>query len=145
MYSTTPSRQHITNGGSNNHCSSNGFFKGLEAFPVFMLKAKTLRLSSGETFEDITIVFTDEGISIISDSRVHQIYHSSILDIVFEDPAAVHFMRGRSLAHWMRDVEEIREILEEFDYEFNEIEDFLKDFSQIAPETDETSKNPYSE
>ena len=41
---------------------------------------------------------------------------------------------------------DIAEILEEFDYEFNEVEEFLKDFSQIPPETDdEDSKNPYSE
>lgn len=110
---------------------------------MFMLKAKTLRLSNGETFDDIDIVFTDEGVSIISDNRVRQIYHSSIMDIVFEDPSAVYFMRGRSLAHWMRDVDEIREILEEFDYEFNEVEDYLKEFSKTQPETD--AKNPYSE
>jgi hypothetical protein len=116
----------------------------MRALPMFMLKAKTLRLANGETFNDITIVFTDEGISIISDDKVHQIYHQSVMDVVFEDPAAVHFMRGRSLAHWMRDVEEIREILEEFDYEFNEMEEFLKESFTKEAEVKET-KNPYTE
>jgi len=45
----------------------------------------------------------------------------------------------------MRDVEEIREILEEFDYEFNEMEEFLKEqFPKEESKVAET-KNPYSE
>jgi hypothetical protein len=92
-----------------------------------MLKAQTVRLTNGETLEDVTIVLIDEGISVISDDTIRHIYHQGILELVFSDPAAVHFMKGRNLAHWARDVEETREILEDFDFEFGELEQFLKE------------------
>ena len=63
-----------------------------------------------------------------------------ILELVFSDPAAVHFMKGRNLAHWARDVEETREILEDFDFEFGELEQFLKE--QFVKEEEKPAKAP---
>jgi hypothetical protein len=111
-----------------------------------MLKAQTVRLLNGETLENVTIVLIDEGISVISDNSIRHIYHQGILELVFDDPAAVHFMKGRNLAHWARDVEETREILEEFDFEFGEVEEFLKEqFAQETAATPDETKNPYAE
>ena len=111
-----------------------------------MLKAKTVRLTNGETLENVTIVLIDEGVSVISEHSVRHIYHQGILELVFEDPGAIHFMKGRNLAHWARDVEETREILEEFDFEFGELEDFLKEqFKDEGESKQDETKNPYAE
>ena len=109
-----------------------------------MLKAETVRLTNGETLEDVTIVLIDEGISVISDDNIRHIYHQGILEVVFSDPAAVHFMKGRNLAHWARDVEETREILEDFDFEFGELEQFLKE-QFVKEEEKPASRDPYAE
>jgi hypothetical protein len=109
-----------------------------------MLKAQTVRLTNGETLEDVTIVLIDEGISVISDDTIRHIYHQGILELVFSDPAAVHFMKGRNLAHWARDVEETREILEDFDFEFGELEQFLKE-QFVKEEQKPANRDPYAE
>ena len=136
----------LTINGCTHHLPTPDFFKGLRAFPMFMLKAQTVRLSNGETISDVTILLIDEGISIVSENSVRVIYHQSILEIKFTDPGAMHFMKGRNLAHWMRDVEETREVLEEFEYDFSEIESVIQQEMAVeAEEEGEESKNPYAE
>ena len=110
-----------------------------------MLKAQTVRLLNGETLENVTIVLIDEGISVISDNSIRHIYHQGILELVFDDPAAVHFMKGRNLAHWMRDVEETREVLEEFEYDFSEIESVIQQEMTVEQEGEGEGNNPYAE
>ena len=39
---------------------------------------------------------------------------------------------NRNLAHWMRDVEETREVLEEFEYDFSEIESIIQQSKQSS-------------
>tara|TARA_B100000886_G_C20390576_1_gene478084 strand:+ start:982 stop:1320 length:339 start_codon:yes stop_codon:yes gene_type:complete len=112
---------------------------------MFMLKAKKVRLSNGEELSDVTVLLIDEGISVVSQSTVRIIYHQSILELVFEDSASVHFMKGRNLAHWMRDVEDTKETLEEFEYDFSELEAYIQGEIVSEEETEKDTQNPYAE
>ena len=112
---------------------------------MFMLKAKKVRLSNGEELSDVTVLLIDEGISVINESTVRVIYHQSILELVFEDPGSVHFMKGRNLAHWMRDVEDTKETLEEFEYDFSELEAYIQGEIVAEEETEKDTQNPYAE
>ena len=119
----------------------------VEMHGTFMLKVNTLKLTDGQEFHDVDIVLTDEGILMLGKDKVTSIGHNYIALIVYTDSAAVQFVKGRGFAHYLSDVDSVREILEDFDYEMKEMEDFITEAiaqNQVEEDSVETN-NPYKE
>jgi len=119
-----------------------------ETIGKFMLKASEVKLMDGQTYTDVDIIPSDDGFVIIQDEVVIQILHHAVASISYTDSGSAHFARGRALAMYYDDAEKIREILEEFGYELEELAKFINE-SLENPETtgneedSEKGDNPY--
>lgn len=117
-----------------------------------MLKAERILLTSGEKFDEVDIILTEEGIAILQEGEFNLIYHNAIQSIKFTDAVAINFMRARSMSYYLTDVNEVQDTLEEFDYAVKELQEHLHTVqNQVQAgdeaESDESAdngKNPYA-
>lgn len=105
-----------------------------------MLKATKVVLVDGTEYEDVELIPTDDGIVLVqstlgeSETVVH-IMHHAISRILYQDAGSRHFVRGRALAMYYDDAEKVRDILEDFDFELNEMAEFIAESLEPAKET----------
>tara|TARA_B100000287_G_scaffold435648_1_gene505307 strand:- start:6424 stop:6831 length:408 start_codon:yes stop_codon:yes gene_type:complete len=122
-------------------------FKRLKGLGLFMLKANELKLMNGNSMSDVELIPTDDGYVIIDGEEVIHIMHHAVLSIKYTDPGSAHFAKGRALAMYYDDAEKVREILEDFDYELEELSSFISESLEPSAESNSDSApkgdNPY--
>lgn len=125
-------------------------FKGTNHFQGFMLRAERIVFTNGDELTECDIIITEEGIGVVKEDQFTLIYHHSIQSLQFSDKIAINFMRARALSHYLADVNEVQDTLEEFDYAVKELQEHLNlQIQQVEEEvqeseTDENGKNPYA-
>tara|TARA_B100000686_G_C16737899_1_gene944770 strand:+ start:202 stop:534 length:333 start_codon:yes stop_codon:yes gene_type:complete len=110
-----------------------------------MLRASKVVLMDSTEYTDVELIPSDDGIVIINDSEIVQIMHHAISSIVYSDAGSQHYARGRALAMYYEEAERLRELLEEFDFELNEMQQFIADSLEADSEEKPTGgENPYA-
>jgi DNA-dependent RNA polymerase auxiliary subunit epsilon len=116
-----------------------------------MLRAAKVVLIDGTEYEDVELIPSDDGIVVVqsavgeSEVVIH-IMHHAISRIFYQDAGSRHFARGRALAMYYDDAEKVREILEDFDFELNEMAEFIAESLEPMKETTQEQvkgANPY--
>jgi hypothetical protein len=116
------------------------YLQTVEGTRRLMLKATKVVLVDGTEYEDVELIPTDDGIVLVqstlgeSETVVH-IMHHAISRILYQDAGSRHFVRGRALAMYYDDAEKVRDILEDFDFELNEMAEFIAESLEPAKET----------
>ena len=114
-----------------------------------MLRAETITFTNGEILTEVDIIITEEGIGIVKEDEFRLVYHHAIQSMGFSDRVAINFMRARSLSHYLADVNEVQDTLEEFDYAVKELQEHLtQQMKQVEEQSEEdtsseNTKNPY--
>ena len=111
-----------------------------------MLKASELKLMDGTTMENVELIPSDDGLVVMDGEEVVHIMHHALASVTYTDAGSGHFVKGRALAMYYDDSEKIREILEEFGYELEELANFINEsFEQNAVQDQEQKggDNPY--
>jgi len=125
-------------------------FKGTNHVEGFMLRAERIVFTNGEELTECDIILTEEGVGIVKDDHFTLIYHHSIQSLQFADKVAINFMRARALSHYLADVNEVQDTLEDFDYAVKELQEHLNlQIQQVEAESQEEApedngKNPYA-
>jgi len=132
------------------HLCSIAMFKGTNHVEGFMLRAERIVFTNGEELTECDIILTEEGVGIVKDDHFTLIYHHSIQSLQFADKVAINFMRARALSHYLADVNEVQDTLEDFDYAVKELQEHLNlQIQQVEAESQEEApedngKNPYA-
>jgi len=114
-----------------------------------MLKASSVVLNNGTTFNGVTLIPSDDGFVVIEadGERVTQVMHHAVSHITYTDGPSMHYARGRAMAMYYEDTEKVRELLEEFGYQLEEMAEFIRESLEGETEGEEESKpkgvNPY--
>ncbi|MBU03338.1 MAG: hypothetical protein CME55_08600 [Halieaceae bacterium] len=126
-------------------------FKGTKHFQWFMLRAERIVFTNGEELTECDIILTEEGVAVVKDDQFTLIYHHSIQSLQFSDKVAINFMRARALSHYLTDVNEVQDTLEDFDYAIKELQEHLNlQVQQVEadatedPDAADNGKNPYA-
>ena len=111
-----------------------------------MLKAAELKLMDGTTFAEIELIPSDDGYIVLDGEEVIHIMLHSISLVRYKDPGTQHFVKGRALAMYYDDSDNVQKILEEFDFELEELARFINE--SLEPEQGEEQPqakgdNPY--
>lgn len=125
-------------------------FKGTKHFQLVMLRAERILFTNGNELTECDIIITEEGIGIVADDQFDLIYHHSIQQITFSNKVAINFMRARALSHYLADVNEVQDTLEEFDYALKELQEHLAaqtlqvdEAAEQTQQAEDNGKNPY--
>jgi hypothetical protein len=108
-----------------------------------MLRASKVVLMDGTEFTEVDLIPSDDGIVIIKDLELIQIMHHAIATVTYIEPGSQHYSRGRALAMYYEEAERLREILEDFDFELNELQTFITESMETDKAATPEGDNPY--
>lgn len=109
-----------------------------------MLKASEVKMMDGQVYNGVDLIPSDDGFVLLVDEKVIQVMHHAVASITYTDAGSGHFARGRALAMYYDDAEKVREILEEFGYELEELAAFIQESMEPESEEKKDEANPYA-
>lgn len=111
-----------------------------------MLKASEVKMMDGSVYNGVDLIPSDDGFILLDDDKVVQVMHHAVASITYTDAGSGHYAKGRALAMYYDDSEKVKEILEEFGYELEELATFISESMepQEAESDTKDGENPYA-
>lgn len=115
--------------------------------PLSVLRAETVTFTDGSTINDAMVIPQDITILIVADDSVTEFSRDAVRSIRYSEERAMFYLKGIGMINLLTDIEDMREELEEFEYQLamvaKHLEASLAEASGPDSAAASQAKNPY--